>query len=103
MTQTNRSLAQIERDIHANRKALYRAVGGKFDVMDAGAWQWAWDRQPDLYACSIALNGEYCDALYQRRERQQAKAKVRHQRRLRAAAAMRRSVARATAEYQMAA
>lgn len=98
-----RSLSEVERDIQANRKALYRAVGGKFDVMDAGAWQWAWDRHPDLYARSVALNAECCDALYQRRDRQQAKAKVRHQRRVRAVASARRAIADAAATYQFAA
>src|SRR6185437_2034186 len=103
MTNTARSLAQIEVAIQANRKALFRAVGGKFDTLSNASWQWAWDRQPGLLATEAALIAEYCDALYAREARKAAKAKLRHQRRVREAAARRRAVARAVAEYQMAA
>lgn len=98
-----RSLQEIERDIQANRKALYRAVGGKFDVFSAEAWQWAWDRHPYLYLRSVALNGDYCDALHAREARKQAKAATRHRVRAQMAARMARITRRAAAEFQCAA
>lgn len=98
-----RGLQEIETAIQSNRKALFRAVGGKFDVMDAAAWQWAYDRHPDLQARDTALIREYVEAMHARYARQQAKAKARHQRRVREAAQERRTLARAVAAYQMAA
>lgn len=100
---TTRSLSEVEHNIQTNRKALYRAVGGKFDTMSAEAWQWAWDRHPALQARDVALCHEYCAALRQREGRQASKMRSRHQRRQRALAAWRRLILRAGARYQMAA
>lgn len=39
----------IDKKIDGIRLELFRRVG-RFNTMDAGGWQLAWDRHPDLYA-----------------------------------------------------
>lgn len=46
MASPRQQIAAIDKQIDANRAALQRLE--TFDQYDAGSWQAAWDRQPDL-------------------------------------------------------
>lgn len=52
--QVKADIRQIDRRIDGIRLELYRR-GGRFNTFDCGAWQLAWDRNPDLRARETAL------------------------------------------------
>jgi hypothetical protein len=89
-TPIERDIRQIDRQIEGVRSELFRRVG-RFNVMNAGSWQLAWDREPELAARH--------DALFRRRGKLQVERDALVEKEFRAVgrrlAALRRRAARA--------